>query len=409
MDALDQAIVDAHMRYVAARPESARLHERARAVMPGGNTRSVLDFAPFPFRVESASGAGFVDVDGHTYVDFCGNYTAGLLGFRPELVRAAVVAALDGGFAIGAVHAREIELAELVCDRFASIDMVRFTNSGTEANLMAIGTALHHTGRSGVGVFEGAYHGGVLSFGGHEHLNVPHRYVVAPFDDLAGLDELFADGDLGCVIVEAVQGAGGCLPAGDEFLAELRRRCSESDSLLILDEVMTSRLAPGGAQELYGVVPDMTTLGKYLGGGMSFGAFGGRADIMEAFDPASGGELTQAGTFNNNVVSMAAAISTLRDGLEPDRLAATNDRGDQLRIELASIFADSEAPLWVTGRGSMLNVHTDDDRWLELYFHDMLAHGHYLARRGFMALSLEITDEHVDGLLADTRRWAEKR
>ena len=131
MDTLDQAIADAHQRYVAARPESARLHERARAVLPGGNTRSVLDFAPFPFRVESAAGSSFVDVDGHEYVDFCGNYTAGLLGFRPELVRAAVVAALDEGFAFGATHPREIELAELVCERFASIDLVRFTNSAS--------------------------------------------------------------------------------------------------------------------------------------------------------------------------------------------------------------------------------------------------------------------------------------
>ncbi|MFA9565690.1 MAG: aminotransferase class III-fold pyridoxal phosphate-dependent enzyme, partial [Acidimicrobiales bacterium] len=193
MKDLDQAIAYAHERYVAAHPESAMLHERARAVMPGGNTRSVLDFAPFPFRVESAAGAGLVDVDGHTYVDFCGNYTAGLLGLRPEVVRAAVVAALDEGFAIGATHPREIELAELVCDRFASIDQVRFTNSGTEANLMAIGTALHHTGRTGVGVFDGAYHGGVLSFGGHDHLNVPHRFLVAPFDDIAGLDDVKED------------------------------------------------------------------------------------------------------------------------------------------------------------------------------------------------------------------------
>ena len=406
MSTLDQAVADARERYGTAHPESAVLHERARAVMPGGNTRSVLDFAPFPFRVQSAAGASLVDVDGHAYVDFCGNYTAGLLGLRPELVRAAVVAALDEGFAIGATHPREIELAELVCDRFASIDQVRFTNSGTEANLMAIGTALHHTGRTGVGVFDGAYHGGVLSFGGHDHLNVPHRFLVAPFDDLAGLDDLFDDDDLGCVVVEAVQGAGGCRPASDEFLAELRRRCTASGALLILDEVMTSRLASGGAQELYGITPDLTTLGKYLGGGMSFGAFGGRADVMAAFDPESGGQLTQAGTFNNNVVSMAAAIATVRHGLDPQRLAATNDRGDRFRAELGSIFADADLPLWVTGRGSMLNVHADDDRWLELYFHEMLAHGHYVARRGFIALSMEITDEHVDHLLRDTRTWA---
>ncbi len=172
---------------------------------------------------------------------------------------------------------------------------------------------------------------------------------------------------------------------------------------------MTSRLAPGGAQEIYGITPDLTTLGKYMGGGMSFGAFGGRADVMAAFDPESGGQLTQAGTFNNNVVSMAAAISTLRHGLNPDRLAATNERGDRLRTELGSIFDKAGLPVWATGRGSMLNVHADDDRWLELYFHEMLARGHYLARRGFIALSFEITDQHIDQLLRDTKKWGKKR
>ncbi len=409
VDALDTAIAEARRRYVATRPESARLDGLARTVMPGGNTRSVLDFAPFPFRVASASGAELTDVDGHRYVDFCGNYTAGLLGFHPDLVRDAVVAALDEGFAIGATHPREIELARLVVDRFASIEQVRFTNSGTEANLMAIGTALHHTGRTGVGVFEGAYHGGVLSFGGDGRLNVPHRFRIAPFDDVGALDGLFDARDLGCVIVEAVQGAGGCRPAGADFIGELRRRCTDAGSLLILDEVMTSRLAPGGAQELYGITPDLTTLGKYLGGGMSFGAFGGRTDVMAAFDPARGGELTQAGTFNNNVVSMAAAIATLHHGLDPDRLAATNSRGEELRARLAAIFADAGLDMWATGRGSMLNVHARDDRWLELYFHDMLECGHYLARRGFIALSMEITDAHVTRLLADTVEWAKVR
>ncbi len=369
----------------------------------------MLHFEPFPFRVVSASGPEITDVDGHTYVDFLGNYTAGLFGHSPKLIADSVIEALGSGFALGATHPTEIELAEMLCARFNALERVRFTNSGTEANLMAIGTALHHTGRSGVGVFEGAYHGGVLSFGhGASHpLNVPHRYVVAPFDDIAALDGMFADPDLGCVIVEAVQGAGGCIPASDEFMAELSGRCADTGTILILDEVMTSRLSPGGAQDLYGIRPDLMTLGKYLGGGMTFGAFGGRADIMAHFDPAVGGVLTQAGTFNNNIVTMTAARTAVSLLLDDLRLEEVNRRGDTLRRSLNRALENRAHRMWVTGRGSMLTVHAEDDRLLDLYFHAMLAAGNYLARRGFIALSFEIEDSHCEQLVSDTRRWTD--
>ena len=406
---LDRALTLAHHEYVDRHPRSAEMNRRATQVMPGGNTRSVLHFDPFPFRVSSAAGATISDIDGHTYVDFLGNYTAGLFGHSPKLIADAVIEALGSGFALGATHTTEIELAELLCGRFESLERVRFTNSGTEANLMAIGTALHHTGRTGVGVFNGAYHGGVLSFGhGSTHpLNVPHRFVTAPFNDLEGLDRVFADLDLGCVIVEAVQGAGGCIPASEEFLAELSRRCTESGTVLILDEVMTSRLGPGGAQRLYGVRPDLMTLGKYVGGGMTFGAFGGRADIMGHFDPAAGGLLTQAGTFNNNIVTMTAATTAVSQLLDDGRLAEVNQRGDTLRRSLQAVLSNAKPRMWVTGRGSMLTVHAEEDRLLELYFHAMLAAGHYLARRGFIALSFEIDDSHCSRLVSDSDQWIE--
>ena len=406
---LDRLVAAAHDRYRSRRPKSAAAHERARVVMPGGNTRSVLDFAPFPFRVASADGSELVDVDGHRYVDFCGNYTAGLLGHSPPGVRQAIVDALDGGWAIGATHDRELELAELVCERFPSIEQVRFTNSGTEANLMAIGLALHVSGKPTVGVFERAYHGGVLGFGAHADgphsaLNVPHRFHVVPFDDDAALDDLCADDTLGCVVIETVQGSGGCRPARVSYLRELRRRCDERGVILIIDEVMTSRLAPGGAQERLGLMADLTTLGKYLGGGTTFGAFGGRRDVMAAFDPAQGGTLTQAGTFNNNVVSMSAAIATLRHELPADRIVAVNELGDGLRERLAA--AVEPAGLTVTGLGSMLCLHAPDDRLLDLLFHHLLDQGLYVARRGFMALSMAITDNDCDRLVDAAARWA---
>lgn len=243
--------------------------------------------------------------------------------------------------------------------------------------------------------------------GPHHPLDVPHRFHVAPFDDVGGLDAMFAAPDLGCVLVEAVQGAGGCRPASIEFLRELRRRCDDAGVVLVFDEVMTSRLAPGGAQERFGVVPDMTTLGKYLGGGLTFGAFGGRLDIMAAFDPRGSGALTQAGTFNNNVLSMAAAVATLRHELAPARVVGVNDRGDRLRDRLNDVVATAGAPLHVTGVGSMMTVHAADDRHLDLLFHHLLADGHYIARRGFIALSVEITDAHLEGLVASVAAWCD--
>ena len=301
-----------------------------------------------------------------------------------------------------------MELAELICDRFESVEQVRFTNSGTEANLMAIGTAVHVTGRRTVLVFEDGYHGGVLSFAhGVGPLNVPHDFLILPYNDVAAVEAVFAErGDtIACIVVEAVLGSGGCVPAEPAFLAALRRLCTEHATVLIFDEVMTSRLHPGGAQARFGVLPDMTTLGKYLAGGMTFGAFGGRRSIMAAFDPAQGGALSQAGTFNNNVVSMAAGVAALRDVLTPAALIALNDRGDQLRERLSVTLAGAGLPMTVSGVGSMMNVHAADDRWVALFFHSMLAAGFYLARRGMIALALDVTDAQLDAFGVAVERW----
>ena len=418
---LAAAVADARHRFVDRRPAGREWAERAESVLPGGNTRTVLRVEPFPIRIARADGARLWDVDGHEYVDLLGDFTNGLLGHSPKSVLAAVTRALADGWALGGVHRDEVRLAELVVERFPSIDQVRFTNSGTEANLMAIAAATHHTGRRRIVVFEHGYHGGVLAFGtAPSPVNVPYDWLLLPYNDMAAVDAAFADqgSDIAAVLVEPMQGSAGCFPGDPAFLAAVRRRCDDGGALLVFDEVMTSRLSPGGAQSLLGITPDLTTLGKYLGGGLSFGAFGGRRDVMAHFDPAAGGALSHAGTFNNNVASMAGGIATLTEVLTSEVLGATNARGDRLRTALDETFRHHDLPMCVTGSGSLLNVHGTsgpvrsgrdlagaDDRWKELLYFAALDAGFHLARRGFVALSIEVTDDDVEAFLDVVDGW----
>lgn len=368
----------------------------------------MLDVRPFPFRVASASGSRLIDVDGHEYLDLLGDYSAGLLGHDPGPVEEAVKAALDLGWSYGGVHTDEIRFAEAVTERFPSIDQVRFTNSGTEANLMAVQLARHHTGRDRIVVCDLAYHGGLLYFGhGGEALLAPFDFQRIEFNDVAGVAAIGCD--VAAVLVEPMMGAAGCIPASTEFLRALRARCDEVGALLVFDEVMTSRMSSGGQQARCGVLPDLTTLGKYLAGGMTFGAFGGRGDVMAAFDPARGGTLTHGGTFNNNVVTMAAGAAAMRELLSADVLDELFGRGEELQRRLATVFAASSLPLCVTGLGSLMTVHTvdgpvrsprdlaaADPDLKQLLFHELVERGCYMAARGYVALSAAITDADCD-------------
>lgn len=382
--------------------------------MPGGSTRSVLDMAPFPFRIASASGCRIIDVDGIEYVDFLGDYSAGLLGHDPGPVEAAVQSALGRGWSYGGVHTDEVRFAEAIVERFPSIEQVRFTNSGTEANLMAVQLARHHTGRDRVVVCDLAYHGGLLYFGhGGEALLAPFEFRRITFNETADVDAI--DDTVAAVLVEPMMGAAGCIPATDRFLAALRARCDEVGALLIFDEVMTSRMSTGGQQARAGIQPDLTTLGKYLAGGMTFGAFGGRADVMAAFDPERGGGLSHGGTFNNNVVTMAAGAAATSELLSETALDALFERGETLRDRLNRLFTASRLPLCATGLGSLMTIHTvsgpvaspsdlsaADPELKQLLFHELLERGCYLAPRGYLALSLAIGDREIDRLVDAT-------
>ena len=409
---IDAALDAAKEAYVTSAPASMARYVEAATVMPGGNTRTVLHYAPFPLAMVRAEGCRMWDADGRAFVDFLGEYTAGLYGHSHPVIRAALNRALDNGIGFGASNMTEAKFARAVCERFG-LQRVRFANSGTEANLLALSVARIFTRRQKIMVFHGAYHGAVFGFaGGGSRVNVPFEYVVAPYNDIERTRALVTE-DLAAVILEPMIGSGGCIPASPAFLHMLRHQTERTGALLILDEVMTSRLAPGGLQSVHGIQPDLTTLGKYIGGGMSFGAFGGRAEIMDLFDPRRADALPHAGTFNNNVLTMIAGLTGLTEIYTPEAAAALNARGDALRDRLNALCLAADAPLQFTGRGSMLAVHTlrgpiaspemaakADPKLKELFFFDMLAQSIWLARRGMMTLSLPVGDAECDALVA---------
>jgi glutamate-1-semialdehyde 2,1-aminomutase len=356
------------------------------------------------------------DADGHKLLDALGEFTAGLYGHSARPIRDAVVAALDRGISLSSHTHGEVELAREIVRRFPAMQLLRFTNSGTEANLLALALAVAHTGRRKVLVFDGAYHGGVLSFGGAAgSVNVPHDWLRAPYNDLdAAAEHVRRDGDqIAAILVEPMLGSGGCIPGNPAFLLGLRRLADECGALLVFDEVMTSRLSLGGRQEQLGVRPDLTTLGKYFGGGLSFGAFGGRRELMQRFDPRRPDALGHAGTFNNNVLSMAAGLAGLRELWTPDAADALNRRGERLRERCNALFRAQGLALQCSGLGSLMTLHaTDrplrsvadlagsDPRVKDLIWFALLERGVYMARRGFIALSLPFGDAEVELFVA---------
>lgn len=420
---LEDALAEARETYARRRPKSFARHLEAAEVMPGGNTRSVLFHGPFPFTVLRGDGCRIEDADGHGYVSMIGEYTAGLFGHSHPAIRAAVLRALDTGVNLTGHNAFEARFARLVRDRFPAMEQLRFTNSGTEANLLALACATIATGRRTILAFEGGYHGGLLTFGGGPSpVNVPHRVLLAPYNDLEAAAELaraHAD-DLAAIILEPMLGSGGCIPGEERFLRGLRALADETGALLIFDEVMTSRLAPGGLQELVGVTPDLMTLGKYVGGGMSFGAFGGRAALMAIFDPRRPDAVPHAGTFNNNTLTMSAGIAALEEVYTPEIAVAHNARGDALRQALAA--AARSLPMQVTGRGSMMAFHfarreprnaaeaaQGNQPLKELLFLDLLERGWYIARRGMIALSLMVGEAECQGFREAVEEFLELR
>jgi glutamate-1-semialdehyde 2,1-aminomutase len=413
---LDAAVADAEARYVAANPQSKARFEAAARDMPGGNTRTVLHYDPFPVALVKGEGARLTDLDGHTYIDFLGEFTAGLYGHSEPAIIRAIREALAGGLVLGGPNCYEARLAELMCRRFPALELVRFCNSGSESTLMCLSLARAVTGRSAVMAFNGAYHGGFLSFaGGGSPINAPFPYVMADYNDAEGTRQLITRhaSDLAAIIIEPMMGSGGCIPADPAFLRLLREESERHGMVLVFDEVMTSRLAPSGLHGKLGVRPDLVAFGKYLGGGVSFGAFGGKRLLMQRLDPTRPDGLTHSGTYNNNVLTMAAGIAGLEQVYTPEAAERLNAGGDRLRAKLNAAVEKHDVPIQVLGQGSMLCFHPQAGlirrpadlakapaALRKLLHLELNLRGLYLARRGFMSLSLPMTDDDHDVMVA---------
>jgi glutamate-1-semialdehyde 2,1-aminomutase len=363
--------------YKSRTKKSKALYERAKLVLPSGVSYILRFIEPHPFYTASARGSKVFDVDGNEYVDFWMGHHALILGHSPPEVVKEVRSQLAKGTHFGTSHELEVTLAEQVVKMMPNVDMLRFTNSGTEANMYATRLVRTYTGRDKIAKFEGGWHGGydalqkavkapfdVAESGGLTEGTLKDT-VVLPFNDIEGVRKILKNEKLAAVFIEPVLGAAGCIPAEKEFLKELQELCSDMGALLVFDEVITGfRLAPGGAQQFYGVKPDVTTLGKILGGGLAVGAVAGPREILERMDSLRFERpkfAFQGGTFCANPMTMAAGLATLRMLEDGRLLKQLNARGDRLRRELTDVFECGRLSVQVTGLGSLWHTHFTDE------------------------------------------------
>jgi glutamate-1-semialdehyde 2,1-aminomutase len=335
-------------RYLDEGSRSAELFLRAKAVMPGGNTRTTVFAAPHPAYFAQAQGATITDVEGQTRLDFVNNYTALIHGHAHPRIVAAVSDQIQHGTAVSFPTESEIRLAEVLVERVDSLEQVRFTNSGSEAVMLAVQAARAFTGRSRIARFEGCYHGS-YDFGD----------VELPFNDAPTVERVVTEQahDLAAVIVDPLPHRPGFLDPLDDFLPRLRQVTREHDVLLISDEIISFRVDYHGPQRRYGYQADLTTLAKIIGGGFPVGAFGGRADIMALFDPlTSGKRLSHGGTFNANPVTMRAGYEAMAM-LTPSEYARLAALGERVRSGLRDVFEARGLSWQVTGQGSLFKLH----------------------------------------------------
>jgi glutamate-1-semialdehyde 2,1-aminomutase len=418
---------------------SLSLFERARTVIPGGVNSPVRAFKSVggqPLFISRASGSRIRDVDGNEYVDYVGSWGPMILGHAHPAVIEEIRKTAEAGTSFGAPTEREVRMAELILEIMPSVEMVRMVNSGTEATMSAIRLARAFTKREKIIKFEGCYHGhgdsflikagsGAMTFGVPDSPGVPKGVAAATlnarYNDLASVSSLVTSnrGEIAAVIIEPVVGNMGCVPPVDGFLQGLRSLCTREGIVLIFDEVMTGfRLARGGAQELYGIAPDLTTMGKIIGGGLPVGAYGGKREIMEMVAPS--GPMYQAGTLSGNPLAMAAGFATLSLLTEDQTFYSRLERQSRLLADgLTDIIRTLQLPVTQNRVGSMSTLFftesevrdyetalTADTKRFATYFREMLEEGIYIAPSQFEAgfVSIAHSDEDIEKTLKAARK-----
>src|SRR3954462_8835249 len=421
-------------------PQSASraMYDRALASLPGGNTRTTVFMRPYPIYAARGEGCRVWDLDGNEYIDCINNFTSLIHGHaHPSLVEAAK-RQLALGSAFGLPTESEIDLAELLASRLPSVDQVRFANSGTEAVMMALKAARAFTGRPKIAKCEGAYHGSYdyaevsldpkpgewgrnapvsVAYAKGTPDNVLADVVTIPFNDAEAAVSLIREHgpELACVLVDPMPNRAGLVPADKAYLEALRQVTREVGALLVFDEVITFRLGYRGAQGLWDINPDLTTLGKIMGGGFPVGAIGGRRDVMAVFDPRYGKPaLPHGGTFSANPVTMRAGLAAM-ELLDEAAFARLDVIGERVRTGINEAFRLSGLPGGTVGLGSLLKIHfadrairdyrsaypTEQEVRRQFIFHlGLLNRGVLAAGYGLMALSTPMTDEDIDIIIA---------
>ncbi|MBI1922067.1 MAG: glutamate-1-semialdehyde 2,1-aminomutase [Geobacter sp.] len=407
---------------------SHQLFSEALKYIPGGVNSPVRAFKSVgcdPLFIKKAAGSKIIDEDGNEFIDFVGSWGPMILGHCHPQVVAAVKAAVENGSSFGAPTELEIQLARMVIEAVPSIEMVRMVSSGTEATMSAIRLARGYTGRDKILKFAGCYHGhadsllvkagsGAATFGVPDSPGVPADFakhtLTATYNNLDSVKQLISDnkGEVACIIVEPIAGNMGTVPPVEGFLEGLRQICTDEGMILIFDEVMSGfRVAYGGAQELYGVIPDMTTLGKIIGGGLPVGAFGGKAEIMQELSPAGG--IYQAGTLSGNPLAMTAGIETLKLLKAPGFYQELEKKSAYLADGIAKAARDAGYPIYSTRVGSMVcafftsekvvdwpTAAACDTKAFAKYFRLMLEQGIYLAPSQFETAFVSIAHSETD-------------
>lgn len=411
--------------YLSRTGRSKELYERAKRVMPGGDTRTGTFHLPYPLFISRGQGTRIWDADGNEYLDFLNNFTSLIHGHAHPGVHDALVTQGTQGTVHGSANELQVRLAEMICDRVKSVEKLRFCNSGTEATLFALRGAKAFTGRPKIMKMEGGYHGS------HDQVAValapPYEtkatqglspgalseVVLGGYNDLEYTAELIRKhkDDLAAVIVEPMMGAGGGIVAEAAFLKGLRQVTEECGVLLVLDEIITFRLGYGGVQERYGIKPDLTCFGKIIGGGLPIGAFGGRSDVMASYDPTRPGAIVHSGTYNGNAATMAAGIKTL-ELLTREAISELNRRGDGLRERLQAKLDSAGVEALMMGTGSLMQVHfmgeplrsprdavRADREALRAMHLSLLNRGIFAPSRLMLVVSTAMTDATIDAMV----------